>query len=885
MSPDGREPIDAKDAGCHSAHPRTQRSSVRAPILGVLRTRSLLALAPLALAVALAAPVAAQVAALDDETLADRPISKVVFKGLERVTEREILNNIRVAAGQPFEAQAVRIDVSTLYRLGQFDTVDAIATVLPDGSVELTYVLVEQPIVRDLQVVGNKLISDQELRKAIPLYAGGPRDDFLLEQSVTRIKDLYRKRGHYLAEVTVDENLLKDSGILILRIVEGPRVKVKEILFVGNESFEAKELSSEIKTGTAVPLFGKGELDEDRLVDDVAALDKFYKDRGFVDVRVDRRVEISSDSKEAKVVFVVSEGRRYRLREVVIEGMGAEGPKPLGVLDPVQIEGLLFIHRGDIYSRYKIDKSIASVRDAYFLLGHVDVDVNHRTVRVGAEPEVDLLLSLREGPRTIAGLVNIQGNFLTKDKVVRRLVRIQPGRVLDGREIENSERRVRASQLFNEVRITVQRPRPDEQDALDTPQATGTETEGEKAAEGERAAEAAAGEAATGEKRAEDVKQLATEAAVRKDVRSEVRDILAEVKERNTGSINFGVGLGTDSGVFGQFSVAQRNFDIADTPETFDELVAGRAFRGAGQQFQMTIAPGNEVSNFSLDFLEPHLLETDYAFRVSPFYRYRIYEDYDENRASTPLSISRKLGDFWSVGVTGAYTWVELSGFDPDTPVEVADDKGPANYISTGMFVKRTDVDRQFRPSRGSAFDLAVTQFVSFDDIDPFTVFRGGYTQFFTVSEDFLGRRSTLRLSTDVGYILGDDAPVYERFYLGGRTFRGFEFRTISPKSQQNIDPLTTADDPVGGLWMFFAGAQYEQPVFGSTLSMVGFVDSGTVTDDVGLDQYRVSIGMGVRLYIPQFGPAPLAFDFAVPLVKEESDETQVFSFSAEIPF
>ena len=110
---------------------------------------------------------------------------------------------------------------------------------LPDGSVELTYTFAEQPIVKDLQVVGNKLISDQELRKSIPLYAGGPRDDFLLEQAVARIKDLYKKRGHYLAEVTVDESRLKDTGILILRIVEGPRVKVKEIDFTGNDSITA----------------------------------------------------------------------------------------------------------------------------------------------------------------------------------------------------------------------------------------------------------------------------------------------------------------------------------------------------------------------------------------------------------------------------------------------------------------------------------------------------------------------------------------------------------------------------------------------------------------------------------------------------------------------
>ena len=824
-------------------------------------------LATLAAAALLAMPLASAAAfgqsgAIDDETLADRPISKVTFRGLSRVAEREVLNNIRVSAGQPFESAAVRQDVATLYRLGQFDTVDAIATVLPDGSVELVYALVEQPIVRDLQVVGNKVVSDQELRKSIPLYAGGPRDDFLLEQAVTRIKEVYRKRGNYLAEVTVDETRLKDTGILILRIVEGPRVKVKELEFVGNASFTARELASEVKTQTAVPLFVKGELDEDRLVDDVAALDKFYKDRGFVDVRVDRRIEISPDSKESKVVFVVSEGRRYRLRSVVFEGRGGEGPVPLGVFDERQLEDLLAIHPGDIYSRLKLDKSIASIRDSYYLLGHVDVEITDRTVRVGEEPEVDLVLSIREGPRTIAGLVNIQGNFLTRDKVVRRLVRIQPGRVLDGRELEASRSRVQASQLFNDVRITVQRPREDEQDALDLPQA------GPAAA-----AEGAAGGDPTARERV----------AI---VRTEVRDILAEVKERNTGSVNFGVGLGTDSGVFGEISVSQRNFDIDDTPESFDELIAGRAFRGAGQQFSMSVAPGNEVSNFSIDFLEPHLLETDYAFRVSPFYRIRLYDDYNENRASAPLSLSRRLGDFWTVGVNTALTWIELDDFDPDTPVEVFDDRGPTTLASLGFSVRRTDVDRQFRPSRGSAFEFSVNQFVSFDEVDPFTVIKAGYTQFFTVSEDFLGRRSTLRVAADVGYIFGDEAPVYERFYLGGRTFRGFKFRTVSPKSVANIDPtIPVGNDAVGGTWLFSLGTQFEQPIFQNSFSGVAFIDSGTVTNDIGFDRYRVSVGFGVRLYIPQFGPAPLAFDFAVPLLKEDSDESQVFSFSAEIPF
>lgn len=834
------------------------------------------ALAAAALAAAISAAAGAQViTSIDDETLADRPIARLVFKGLERVSEREVLNNTRVAAGQPFDPKAIRSDVSTLYRLGQFGTIDASAKLLEDGSVELTYTFREQPIVKDLQVVGNKLISDQELRKSIPLYAGGPRDDFLVEQAVKRIRELYKKRGHYLADVTVDESRLKDTGILILRIVEGPRVKIKEIDFVGNDELTATELRGEIKTRTAVPLFTKGELDEEVLIDDVAALDKYYKDRGFVDVRIDRRVEISADSKEAKVTFVISEGRRYRLRSVVVEGIGAEGKRPLLVFSGEQINALLYIHSGDIYSRLKLDKSIASVRDSYMLLGHVEVEVSDRTVRVGEQAEVDLVMTIREGPRTVAGLVNIQGNFLTKDKVIRRLVRIQPGRVLDGREIDQATERLKATQLFNDVRITVQRALPDEQDALDTAAAA--------AAGGAPSQDAGkpAGEAAAADP--------AADAAARQRaaiVRSEVRDVLVEIKERNTGSVNFGVGLGTDSGVFGQISVQQKNFDIADAPESLDELFAGRAYRGAGQQFSMTIAPGNEISTLGFDILEPHLLETDYSLRASPSYTIRIYPDFNQTTAAVPFTLSRRLGDFWTVGVNTGYKWVELTEFDPDSAYEVYLDRGPATLFSAGAFVKRTDVDRVMRPSRGSNSELSVTQFWSPSDIDPFTSVNGSVTQFFTISEDLLGNRTTLKVSNQAGYIFGDDVPTYERFYLGGRSFRGFDFRTISPKASRAIDPLLPPpNDPIGGNWMFFAGAQIEQPLVKDSFSLVTFVDSGTVDSEVTLDHYRVSIGAGIRLYIPQFGPAPLAFDFAVPLIKEDTDETQVFSFSAEIPF
>jgi outer membrane protein insertion porin family len=167
-----------------------------------------------------------------------------------------------------------------------------------------------------------------------------------------------------------------------------------------------------------------------------------------------------------------------------------------------------------------------------------------------------------------------------------------------------------------------------------------------------------------------------------------------------------------------------------------------------------------------------------------------------------------------------------------------------------------------------------------------FTNVTAGVTSFFTIDEDYLGRRSVLRVSSDIGYIFGGDAPVYERYYLGGRSFRGFEFRTISPKASGSIGaPDTPINEPVGGDFLFFLGLQYEVPLYDQFLAGVVFIDSGTVDDTVSLDEYRVSVGFGFRLFLDALGPAPLAFDLGFPILKEDEDLTQLISFSAELPF
>ncbi|HEX7010777.1 MAG TPA: BamA/TamA family outer membrane protein, partial [Phycisphaeraceae bacterium] len=136
------------------------------------------------------------------------------------------------------------------------------------------------------------------------------------------------------------------------------------------------------------------------------------------------------------------------------------------------------------------------------------------------------------------------------------------------------------------------------------------------------------------------------------------------------------------------------------------------------------------------------------------------------------------------------------------------------------------------------------------------------------------------------------DVPLYERFYAGGhRSFRGFEYRGVGPRGIR-ADTGELGDDPVGGDWLLLTGLEYQFPLLGrpnpgehtGLLNGVVFTDMGTVQDDVGLDEWRVSVGAGLRLKIPFLGQAPFALDFAIPLLRQDGDEEQFFSFDLALP-
>lgn len=784
------------------------------------------------------------------------------YEPVDDETARVVRNQLRLREGAAYEQSIVSEDITRLNRLGRFKLVETRAQPMDDGSLVLIYILQLQPIVQDVQSVGNRRFSDQQIAKEVDVIRGTPVDPLQLERASRRIEAMYRKKGFYLARVSVDEEQLERTGVVLFNIREGERLKVMDIRFEGNRSFGPDEIRTVVKTKTAW-LFERGPLDDDVLDDDVAAIIKFYKDRGHLDVRVDRVVRPAPNGREAIVTFVIDEGPVYTLRAVETlylersrtyptveaarasmqpgEKMAVLGPESAdaslgrnifvyrdGQLSPEQVVGLMLIKPGDVYSVDKLDRSTTAITNALGSMGFVNAQVTRRERRDLEKPLVDIVLFIAQGGEFKTGEIIIQGNEFTQQKVARREIELKPDRPLDTVAMENSKRRLQNTNVFDSQRLRLTPQRPSEEEP-------------------------------------------------------EHRDVLVEVAETNTGEFNIGAAVSSDGGILGRISVTQRNFDVADPPDTFGELLSGRAFRGGGQTFNVQALPGDRVQQYGISLSEPYLLDTQYSGSAAFAYNQRVYDEYDEQRFGPRFSLGRRFGTRWYATMPVRFERVTLYNLPADAPIDTVRSSGTSNAHAVGLTLTRSTFDRPLQPTKGTKIDLGVEQVFG---TNSYNILKAEHQLYIPLREDYLGRTTTLALRTRINYIPQnkDNVPVYDRFYLGGADLRGFGYRTVSPRSVR-ADNGQPSPDPVGGTWLFSFSPEVKIPVFDEILSIVFFIDSGTVLYKPGLSDYRVAVGTGLRVNIPQLSGAPLAFDFGFPVRKEETDRERIFTFSVDVPF
>ena len=354
--------------------------------------------------------------------------------------------------------------------------------------------------------------------------------------------------------------------------------------------------------------------------------------------------------------------------------------------------------------------------------------------------------------------------------------------------------------------------------------------------------------------------------------RVQVAPLDVYVQEARTGRIILGGSVNSDLGVAGQLIIDERNFDIRAIPRSWSDMFSGYAFRGAGQSFRAELMPGNLVERYTVNWATPNMFGyLPYSLSVGGFLFSRIYRDWTEQRLGGRIGLGYAITKDLSIGTELRGENVKITN-PRVNGVDALDDVLGDNELYSARFrINRDTRDSVFLATEGTMLELIYDQaFGKFD----YPQGQVNFSHYSRVHERPDGQGRHVLVNTWRLGFSGSDTPIFENFFAGGfSTMRGFRFRGASPKD---------GGVQVGGRFMFLGSLEYMFPLTADEmLRGVAFVDYGTVERDVRFqsDTFRVAPGLGLRIAVPALGPAPLAFDFAVPVAMADGDEKQVFSF------
>jgi len=418
----------------------------------------------------------------------------VIVRGNQRIESDTILAYIDFEPGQTIGAEDLNQAVRRLFETGLFRDV----RITPSGN-QLIVDVVENPSISEIAFEGNKAITDEDLQQIVSLRSRLPFTVSAAETDAQRIIELYRRLGHYGAEVEpVIIERSENRVDLVFEIDEGKVTSVRSIDFTGNRKFSNRRLRRVIETSETglLSFFTSSDVyDPDRLELDKELLRNFYFERGYADFSVlSATAELSPDREGFFITFTVDEGELYRFGEMSVE-VAARG------LDSAEFAAALPDLSGKVYDASKVEEIADELTDLAGQRGFAFVQVRPRARKDEEERTIDITFEIGEGPRVFVERIDIEGNTQTLDRVIRRQIKLVEGDPFDARKIRDAQRRIRGLDYFSRVEIV-----PEEGSAEDR--------------------------------------------AVLK----------VRVEEEPTGSLSFGIGYASSAGPIGNVALTERNF-------------------------------------------------------------------------------------------------------------------------------------------------------------------------------------------------------------------------------------------------------------------------------------------------------------------------------------
>jgi len=432
-----------------------------------------------------------------------KKVTKVSVKGNSRISTSTILSRIKTKEGMPFLQEVVSADIERLYKLGYFQdiTVDASEFL---GGLNITFVVQERPAIEKIVISGNKKLKLKKIKRIMSIVIGDTYNEKRLKRNEESIYELYKKHGYYAAVVshTVEEK--KHGKVVVnIKIKEGKKVKIKKIAFEGNRHLSNWKLKRQMRTKKSrLKWFPKGYYDPDKLKEDIKRLKLYYDKAGYIKAEIEEADITFNEAKTRMYIrILISEKDMYFTNKIIVKGNKS--------FPPQEIINILDMKKGDIFSEYDVSKDIYNIRMFYGERGYIDAYVNPETQISDKDKTVDAVYNIYEGSINYVRRIIIKGNLETKDKVIRREVRIKPGEKFDTKKVKRSRERLMNLGYFSKVNFS--------------------------------------------DEKTEEIN---------------VRDLICEVDagDKKTGSFSFGGGYSTVENAIGFIELKQSNFDIKNFP-------------------------------------------------------------------------------------------------------------------------------------------------------------------------------------------------------------------------------------------------------------------------------------------------------------------------------
>lgn len=373
-----------------------------------------------------------------------KEITALEVKGNKRVSTLIILANIKTKAGDKLSREVIQGDIKRLYGLGYFSNISVDATDYK-GGVKVAFIVEEEPLIKKINLKGNKALKDKTLRQVMVLKAGSVFNKRLLSEDVKKIMALYRDKGYYLIKVKTEAKRLKAQRKIVINIniEEGIRVTVREIRIEGNRFFTAKRIKKLMATRVH-RFFTPGVFQEKYFQGDLKKILSFYRNEGFLKVKIVGTKERLEKSRGWMYLTIkIKEGPRFKVGKIKIAGNARFSTE--------EIRKELKMVPGDIYSPDGLQQDGRRIKLFYAHKGYIFAEVGEETDIREKERKVNIVYNIAGDGLVYIGRIEIKGNVKTRDKVLRRELTIKPGDIFDIRKIERSRQKLYNLGYFSAV--------------------------------------------------------------------------------------------------------------------------------------------------------------------------------------------------------------------------------------------------------------------------------------------------------------------------------------------------------------------------------------------------------------------------------------------------